>query len=81
MPNERIQKNARFWRFEVWARPHGKENLATSIWPMIGARFYAHLDSAQMRSDLLENELNKEVENGRLFRLLCKLNTINERPE
>ncbi|CAM9607013.1 unnamed protein product [Lampetra planeri] len=51
------------------------------IMPMIGARFYTQLDAAQMRSDIIEEELAKEVQNGRLFRLLCKLGTINERPE
>lgn len=51
------------------------------IMPMIGARFYTQLDAAQMRSDVIENELAKEVENGRLFRLLVKLGSINERPE
>lgn len=48
---------------------------------MIGARFYTQLDAAQMRSDVIETELAKEVENGRLFRLLVKLGTISERPE
>ncbi|PRD24883.1 UNVERIFIED_CONTAM: pan3 [Trichonephila clavipes] len=51
------------------------------IMPMIGARFYTQLDAAQMRSDVIENELSKEVQNGRLFRLLVKLGTITERPE
>ncbi|XP_022237229.1 PAB-dependent poly(A)-specific ribonuclease subunit PAN3-like isoform X2 [Limulus polyphemus] len=51
------------------------------IMPMIGARFYTQLDAAQMRSDVIENELAKDVENGRLLRLLIKLGTINERPE
>ncbi|KAK6060192.1 hypothetical protein COOONC_02153 [Cooperia oncophora] len=49
--------------------------------PMIGARFYAQLETAQMRNDMLENELSKELENGRLFRILSKINTIVERPE
>lgn len=49
--------------------------------PMIGARFYTQLDAAQLRSDILENELAKELENGRLFKLLVKLSTINERPD
>ncbi|XP_055460984.1 PAN2-PAN3 deadenylation complex subunit PAN3 [Psammomys obesus] len=49
--------------------------------PMIGARFYTQLDAAQMRSDVIEEDLAKEVQNGRLFRLLAKLGTINERPE
>ncbi len=30
---------------------------------------------------MLENELSKEVENGRLFRIVSKLGMINERPE
>ena len=29
------------------------------IMPMIGARFYTQLDSAQLRSDVIENELTK----------------------
>lgn len=29
------------------------------IMPMIGARFYTQLDAAQMRSDVIENELSK----------------------
>lgn len=48
---------------------------------MIGARFYTQLDAVQSHSDNLENELSKEMENGRLFRLLVKLGSINERPE
>ncbi|RWS10825.1 PAB-dependent poly(A)-specific ribonuclease subunit 3-like protein [Dinothrombium tinctorium] len=51
------------------------------IMPMIGARFYAQLDLAYQRYDILESEVAKELENGRLFRALCKLGTINERPE
>lgn len=48
---------------------------------MIGARFYTQLDTIQSRTDILENEVSKEMENGRLFRLMVKLGTINERPE
>ena len=51
------------------------------IMPMIGARFYTQLDANQLKNDALENELAKEVENGRLFRLICKLGILNERPE
>ncbi|GMR43074.1 hypothetical protein PMAYCL1PPCAC_13269, partial [Pristionchus mayeri] len=51
------------------------------VMPMIGARFYHHIEALQSRVDLLENETARELENGRLFRLLCKLNTIVERPE
>ncbi|XP_052829530.1 PAN2-PAN3 deadenylation complex subunit pan3 isoform X1 [Octopus bimaculoides] len=58
-----------------------RQRSVNDIMPMIGARFYTQLDAAQLRSDVVENELAKEVENGRLFRLLCKLVTILERPE
>lgn len=51
------------------------------IMPMIGARFYTQLDAAQVKCDVLEGELAKEMENGRLFRILCKIGIINERPE
>ncbi|GLG93496.1 PAN2-PAN3 deadenylation complex subunit PAN3 [Gryllus bimaculatus] len=48
----------------------------TDLMPMIGARFYTQLDAVQARADMLENELAKELENGRLCRLLVKLGTI-----
>ncbi|XP_033328349.2 PAN2-PAN3 deadenylation complex subunit PAN3 [Megalopta genalis] len=53
----------------------------TDLMPMIGARFYTQLDAALLRSDEMEDELAKELENGRLFKLIVKLATINERPE
>ncbi|CAL1532457.1 unnamed protein product [Lymnaea stagnalis] len=51
------------------------------VMPMIGARFFTQLDTATLRSDVLDYELAKEIENGRLFRILIKLGSINERPE
>ncbi|XP_030836314.1 PAN2-PAN3 deadenylation complex subunit pan3-like isoform X2 [Strongylocentrotus purpuratus] len=51
------------------------------IMPMIGARFYTQLDAALMCNDVLEEQLSREIQNGRLFRLLCKLGVMNERPE
>jgi len=48
---------------------------------MIGARFYTSLDNAYTRGDIIENDLSKEIENGRLFRLICKLNIVLERQE
>ncbi|ESO93814.1 hypothetical protein LOTGIDRAFT_209346 [Lottia gigantea] len=51
------------------------------VMPMIGARFFTQLDAAQLRGDVLQNELAKEVENGRLFRLICKFGAINERQD
>ncbi|KAI1301494.1 PAN2-PAN3 deadenylation complex subunit pan3 [Halotydeus destructor] len=51
------------------------------IMPMIGARFYAQLDLMYQRHDIMESELTKEIDNGRLFRILSKLGSINERNE
>jgi len=51
------------------------------LMPMIGARYYSQLDTVQFHNDILNSELAKEMENGRLCRLLVKLATINERPE
>lgn len=48
---------------------------------MIGARFYTQLDALQAQCDKQEDELAKELENGRLYRMLVKLGCINERPE
>lgn len=53
----------------------------TDLMPMIGARFYTQLDALQAQVDMQEDELAKEMENGRLYRILVKLNSINERPE
>ncbi|XP_055631577.1 PAN2-PAN3 deadenylation complex subunit PAN3 isoform X2 [Toxorhynchites rutilus septentrionalis] len=53
----------------------------TEIMPMIGARFYVQLDALQAQCDIQEDELAKEMENGRLYRQLVKLGTVNERPE
>ncbi|XP_071949670.1 PAN2-PAN3 deadenylation complex subunit pan3-like [Antedon mediterranea] len=61
--------------------PQGRPKSINDIMPMIGARFYTQLDAAYMRSDSVEEELAKEVQNGRLFRLITKLGVINERPE
>lgn len=53
----------------------------TDLMPMIGARFYTQLDALQSQCDMQEDELSKEMENGRLYRILVKLGCINERPE
>jgi Pan3 Pseudokinase domain len=50
-----------------------------SVMPKIGARFYTHLELLENHADMMESELLKEMENGRLYRLLVKLGSINER--
>lgn len=39
------------------------------------------LDSQQLNTDAVTAELAKELQNGRLLRLLVKLSTVTERPE
>jgi PAB-dependent poly(A)-specific ribonuclease subunit 3 len=48
---------------------------------ILGARFYNALDSAVQRADSLQEELAREIENGRVVRLLTKLNTVVDRAE
>lgn len=47
----------------------------------ISSHVVASLDSAFHEADTLTSELSRELENGRLARLLMKLGTINERQE
>ncbi|KAK6011221.1 hypothetical protein OSTOST_23705, partial [Ostertagia ostertagi] len=44
--------------FLLSSSPSGRKSI-NEIMPMIGARFYAQLETAQMRNDMLENELSK----------------------
>lgn len=57
----------------------GTTRSINDIMPMIGARFYNQLDASNMRAEILESGLSRELENGRLFRLIVKLNTVLER--
>ncbi|KAI6220364.1 PAN2-PAN3 deadenylation complex subunit PAN3 [Aphelenchoides fujianensis] len=57
----------------------GRVTSINEIMPMIGARFYSHMESLQIRVDMLENDLCKELQNGRLFRLLGMLSTVCDR--
>ncbi|KAG0651465.1 Poly(A)-nuclease deadenylation complex subunit 3 [Hyphodiscus hymeniophilus] len=47
----------------------------------ISAHLVSAFDSSLHTQDTLTSELSRELENGRLFRLIAKLGTINERPE
>jgi PAB-dependent poly(A)-specific ribonuclease subunit 3 len=51
------------------------------VMPMIGARFFSQLEAATLHADYLEDQLARELDNGRLFRLLGKLGTVVDRPE
>lgn len=47
----------------------------------ISSHVVSAFDSSLHANDILTSTLSSELENGRLVRLLCKLGSINERPE
>ncbi|XP_045530751.1 PAN2-PAN3 deadenylation complex subunit PAN3 [Pieris brassicae] len=53
----------------------------TDLMPMIGARFYTQVEAFERRTDILESHLARELDNGRMLRLLMKICFIIERPE
>ncbi|CED85393.1 Poly(A) ribonuclease subunit [Phaffia rhodozyma] len=48
---------------------------------LIEGRVWTEMEAAEDYNDLLEGDMTRELENGRLVRLLCKFGFINERPE
>lgn len=48
---------------------------------MLGPRILQEINDVQNANDVLESDLGRELENGRLARLLMKFGFINERPE
>ncbi|PWY98919.1 hypothetical protein BCV70DRAFT_192963 [Testicularia cyperi] len=59
----------------------GPTRNVDELFKMLGTHLVDEMDSALNYNDLLDNSLMKELENGRLVRLMCKLGFINERPE
>jgi PAB-dependent poly(A)-specific ribonuclease subunit 3 len=64
----------------------GKPNQVTfptidDVITLIGNRLLLFSNQLESHADTLETELMKELDNGRLLRLLVKLGFINERPE
>lgn len=51
------------------------------LFDMIGQHLVLEMEALEWQADRLEGELTRELENGRVVRLLCKLGFINERPE
>jgi PAB-dependent poly(A)-specific ribonuclease subunit 3 len=60
-------------------QPTTAEDLAAT--PLVAAKSLQEVENLHAFTDSLEGELMKELENGRLFRLMVKLGFINERPE
>ncbi|EMC92217.1 hypothetical protein BAUCODRAFT_151644 [Baudoinia panamericana UAMH 10762] len=61
--------------------PSASEHNINSLLTNIADKVVATLDSTLHYEDELTNNLMRELENGRLVRLLTKLNVILERPE
>ncbi len=68
-------------RYLLQSGSKGPPHNVVEVLPMVGGRVYSSLETSQLQQDYLEGELSKELQNGRLFRLLAKLGTVNERPE
>ncbi|KIK54669.1 hypothetical protein GYMLUDRAFT_48590 [Collybiopsis luxurians FD-317 M1] len=62
------------------SKNHPHKNIST-VFEMISGRLVTELEDALEGMDRLEDEMLSELENARLFRLLCKFGFINERPE
>ena len=57
-------------RYLLAPSPHGHLKNLNDLMPMIGSRFYTELESSSRQNITLEAELGKELQNGRLFRLM-----------
>lgn len=61
--------------------PPGMGKTIEDVLQLLGPHILADLDAAHAVNDLLESDMAKELENGRLVRLMTKFGFINERPE
>ena len=61
--------------------PPGQLKDAAVLLPRIGARFLTQCEHHSRAEAALEGELGKELQNGRLFRLVAKLEFVVDRPE
>ena len=68
-------------RYCLQAGSEGRHHSIEAVVSMVGGQVWLSLERAQLHRDWLETELSKELESGRLFRLLAKLSAITERPE
>ncbi|GAA6020375.1 hypothetical protein JCM10207_002087 [Rhodosporidiobolus poonsookiae] len=59
----------------------GPRKTIEEVFALMGARVVDELNSSLVAEDTIERELMRELENGRLVRLLTKFGFINERPE
>ena len=59
----------------------GPRKTIEEVMTLMSTRVVDELNSSLVAQDTVERELMRELENGRLVRLLCKFGFINERPE
>ncbi|GAA5985244.1 hypothetical protein JCM11641_003647 [Rhodosporidiobolus odoratus] len=59
----------------------GPRKTIEEVFALMGARVVDELNSSLVAEDTIERELMRELENGRVVRLLTKFGFINERPE
>lgn len=71
-------QNAVVW---LYSAMQTQEKTIDQFVNLISAQMIAAFNGALHNDDVIHSEFSREVENGRLFRLMAKLNFINERPE
>ncbi|KAM0325091.1 hypothetical protein ACHAQA_007630 [Verticillium albo-atrum] len=65
----------------VYPSPAGETKTIDVFITKISGQIMSNMDMMMHQNDALTSNLYGEIENGRLFRLLCRLGAINERPE
>jgi len=62
-------------------KPMAPQKTIQGLFETFGSKLVLEMDASLSAVDKLEGDLQSELENGRLVRLLCKFGFINERPE
>lgn len=68
-------------RYLLHPAPPQRLKSLNDLMPYIGARFYTEIDNQNRLLSAMEGELGKELQNGRLMRLMTKLEFVVDRPE
>lgn len=63
------------------SKPNPQRKTIEEFWTIISPHVDDDFRGALDQADLLEGDLMRELENGRLVRLMAKFGFINERPE
>lgn len=75
-------KNSVFWLLNALQTQNPTQEHTIDVFISgISSQLMSTFDSALHLDDQLTSDLSRELENGRLVRLMTKLNFINERPE